>query len=281
MLEESSASNFHEATKHPSGSKKPKKALNIVFTVLKANIGPEYVSNLKEATKEVIVCQQNTERAFKLVWNLYVATQQHTGRRPSVNNVGDIQDNVCDALDSVLQAFHLHPFALSPESDRRFNLHTFTALNHNHQTAIRYEELARRIGKAWVDDRTHNYNGQVRELADLQTSLFELFWSGTIEQLKKLDVNSGDDPEHADFEKSLIELERALQEAIVRSKKRRFAIAFCGMVKAGKSLFLNALIGRAILPSDGKSNDPRAPIYYTEYHSRASFYGLAVSASSC
>ena len=281
MLEENPAGNRHEVMKHPSGSKKPKKALNIVFTVLKASLRPEHVSNLKEATKEVFVCQQNTERAFKLVWNLYVITQQHTGHRSSVSDVGDIQDNVSKALDSVLHAFHYHPFALSPEGDSRVNLLTFAALNHNHQTAIRYEELARRIGMAWVDDRTQNHNGQVRDLAELQTSLFELFWSGTIEQLKKRDVNSGDDPEYTDFEITLMELERALREMIVRSKKRRFAITFCGMVKAGKSLLLNALMGKAILPSDGESNDSCELIYYTEYHSRAPFYGLAVPASSC
>ena len=281
MLEDNPAGNRHNVTKHPSGSKKPKKALNFVFTVLKANLRPEYVSNLKEATKEVTVCQQNTERAFKLVWNLYVITQQHTGRRSSVSNVGDIQDSVCKALDSVLHAFHYHPFALSPEGDSQLDLLTFTALNHNHQTATRYEELARRIGKAWVDDRIQNYNGQVRDLAALQTSLFELFWSGTIEQLKKRGVNSGDDPEHTDFEKATTELEKALQEAIVRSKKRRFAIAFCGMVKAGKSLFLNALMGRAILPSDGEYNDPHTTKYYSESHSRSPFYGLAVPTSSC
>ena len=278
MLEENPAG---EVTKHPSGSKKPKKALNIVFTVLKASLRPEHVSNLKEATKEVIVCQQNTERAFKLVWNLYVITQQHTGRRSSVSDVGDIQDNVCKALNSVLHAFHYHPFALSPEGDSRVNLLTFTALNLNHQTATRYEELARRIGKAWVDDRIQNHNGQVRDLTALQTSLFELFWGGTIEQLKKRDVNSGDDPEHRDFEKALMELERALREMIVRSKKRRFAIAFCGMVKAGKSSFLNALMGREILPSDGEYNDPHTTEYCSEYPSRAPFYGLAVPASSC
>ena len=281
MLEENPAGNRHEVTKHPSGSKKPKKALNFVLAVVKANVRPEFTGNLQEATKEVTVCQQNTERAFKLVWNLYVITQQQTGRRSSVHNVGDIQDEVCRALDSVLHAFHSHPFALSPEGDSRVNLLTFAALNHNHQTASRYDELARRIGKAWVDDRIQNYNAQVRDLVALQTSLFELFWSGTIEQLKKRDVNSADDPEQADFEKALQELEKALQEAIVRSKKRRFAIAFCGMVKAGKSLFLNALMGRAILPSDGESNDPLAPIYYTEYHGRTPLYGLAVPASSC
>jgi GTPase SAR1 family protein len=54
------------------------------------------------------------------------------------------------------------------------------------------------------------------------------------------------------FESELAELKNGLQEAVVRSRKQRFAIAFCGMVKSGKSLFLNALIGRTILPSDGK-----------------------------
>ena len=48
----------------------------------------------------------------------------------------------------------------------------------------------------------------------------------------------------------------ALREAIVQSKKQRFTIAFCGIVKAGKSLFLNALMGWAILPSDGGSHNP-------------------------
>ena len=170
----------------------------------------------------------------------------------SVSNVGDIQDSVCKALDSVLHAFHLHPFALSSESGKQFNLLNLAVLNHDQQAATRYEELARRIGKAWVDDRVQMCNGSLRDLSSFQTSLFELFWSGTIEQLKKRDVTYGDDPERLEFETTLLELESALRAVIVRSKKRRFAIAFCGMVKAGKSAFLNALMGTAILPSDGE-----------------------------
>jgi len=257
MLEENPAGTRHEVTRHTSGCKKTKRALNFVLNILRAKLRSgqrqEFIDNLKDAINEVNVCQQNTERAFKHVWNLYVITQQYTGRRSSVGNIHDIQDIVGQALDSVLHAFHLHPFALSPEGDSRVNLLTFAALNHNHESANRYEELARRIGKAWVDDRVPKYDVQVRDLAALQTSLFELLWSGTIEQLKKRDVDSSDDPERPDFEKALVELEKALQEAIVRSKKQRFAIAFCGMVKAGKSLFLNALMGRAILPSDGET----------------------------
>ena len=284
MLEENLTGNSHEVTKDPSGSNKPEKALNFVLTVLKAkaNLRPGFIGNLKNATMEIYGCQQDTERAFKLVWNLYAITQQYIGRRssayPVYNNVAYIQGNLSEALNSVLHAFHLRPFAFSQEGDRRFNLLTF---NHNDQTATRYEELARRIGKAWVDDRIQMCNAPLRDLSAFQTSLFELLWSGTIEQLKKCDVNYGDDPERPVFEKALLELEVALREVIVRSKKRRFAIAFCGMVKAGKSLFLNALMGRAILPSDGEFNDPHTTGYYSEYHSRAPFYGLAVPTSSC
>src|SRR5258706_9523492 len=237
LLEENPAGNRHEVTINPSGNKKPRRALNFVLNVLKANFRPghrqELIGDLKDATYEIFVCQQNNERAFKLVWNLYVVAQQWTGRRSSVDNVGNIQDRVGQALDSVLHAFHVHPFAVSPEGDTRVNLPTFAILNHNHETAARHEKLARRIGKAWVDDRVRRYNAQVRDIGALQTSLFELLWSGTVEQLKRHSAYSADDPERPEFERAVEELERALQEAIVRAKKQRFAIAFCGMVKAG------------------------------------------------
>ena len=265
LLEENPAGSRHEVTINPSGSKKPRRALNFVLNVLKANFRPghrqELIGDLKDATYEIFVCQQNNERAFKLVWNLYVVAQQWTGRRSSVDNIGNIQDRVGQALDSVLHAFHVHPFAVSPEGDSRVNLPTFAILNHNHETATRHEKLARRIGKAWVDDRVRRFNAQVRDIGALQTSLFELLWSGTVEQLKRHSAYSADDPERPEFERAVEELERALQEAIVRSKKQRFAIAFCGMVKAGKSLFLNALMGRAILPSDGEPHGPSTRNY--------------------
>jgi hypothetical protein len=284
MLEVNPAGTLYESTKNSSEINKAKRALNFVLNVLKANLRSvqrhELIGNIEDAAREIYVCQQNTERAFKLVWNLYVIAQQHTGRRSSVNNVGNIQDDIGKALDSVLHSFHLHPFALSPEGDIRVNLLTFAALNHNHETATRYEDLARRIGRAWVADRVPRVDVHVRDLAALQTSIFELLWSGTIEQLKKREADAAADPERPEFEKALLELEKALQEAIVRAKKQRFAIAFCGMVKAGKSLFLNALMGRAILPSDGESNGICIPIYQAELYCRAPFYGLALPASS-
>ena len=260
LLHEDTAGNRHGVTMNPSGDENPKRALHFVINVLKANSRPEhrqeFIGELKGATDGIFNCQQNNECAFKLVWNLYVVAQQWTGDDSSVDNAGNSQDRVWQALDSVLHAFHVHPFAISPEGDSQISLPTFAILNHNHEAATRHENLARRIGKAWVDDRVPKYNTQVRDIGTLQTSLFELLWSGTVEQLKHYIGHTADDPERPEFERALQELEGALQEAIVRSKKQCFAIAFCGMVKAGKSLFLNALMGRTILPSNGESYNP-------------------------
>ena len=280
MLEENPTGNRPEATR----SNKPKKAHNSVLTVLKTKPRSKFIGNLKDTTIAINGCQQNTERAFKLVCNRYAITQQYIGRRyPTYHpyNVADNQDDVSEALNSVHHAFHLHPFALSPEGDKQFNLLSLTVLNHSDQTAAQYEELAQRMGKAWVDDGVQIRDASLHDLSDFQASLFELFWNGAIEKLKKRDAHYGDDPERPEFENALLELEKVLQEVIVRSKRRRFGIAFCGMVNAGKSLFLNALMGKAILPSDGESNESHTTEYYSEYHSRASFYGLALPASSC
>ena len=267
LLEENPAGNRHEVPINPFGNKKSRRAINFVLNVYKPNFRwghrHKLIGDLKEATYEIFECQQDNKRAFKRVWSLYVAARQWTGRPSSVDHVGNIQDSVGQALDSVLHAFHDHPFAVSPEGDSRVDLPTFAILNHDHETAIRHEKLARQIGKAWVDDGVRKNNEQVIDIGALQTSLFELLWSGTVEQLKRDSASaySADDPERPEFERAVEELERALQEAIVRSKKQCFTIAFCGMVKAGKSLFLNALMGRAILPSDGKPHDSRTPYH--------------------
>ena len=252
---------YYEIMMDPSGSKKSRVVLGIVLDVLNANFRPgdshELTGELKDVTNKISVCQQDNERTFKLVWYYFVTAQQWTGRC-SVDNIGNIQDRIACALDSVLTVFADHPFAVSPEIVRQPNVSTFAILNRNHETATRHEKFVRRIGKAWVDDRVNRYYVQVRQLAALQTSLFELLWSGTVEQLKRHSPYS-DDPERPRFEGAVEELERGLRGAIIRLKNQRFAIAFCGTVEADKSLVLNALMGRAILPSDSESNDSRIP----------------------
>jgi len=115
-----------------------------------------------------------------------------------------------------------------------------------------------------VDDRIGRYNGQVRGLAALQTSLFELLWRGIVEHLRKHSAYSSDDPERPEFERVVEKLDRVLQGAIVHLKKQQFTIASCGTVEADKSLFLNALMGRLILPSYGEPVHSLIPTLYSE-----------------
>ena len=184
LLQVDPAGNRHDITMIPSRNKKPRRALHFVLNVLKANSRPghrqELIGDLKDAIDEIFVCQQNNEQAFKLVSDLYVVARQWTGGRPAVDNIGNPQDHV--VLNSVLHAFHVHPFAISPEGNSRVDLPAFAILNHNNEIAILHETLARRIGKAWVNDRVPKYDAQVRVIGALQTSLFELLWSGTAEQ---------------------------------------------------------------------------------------------------
>jgi hypothetical protein len=263
VLEGNAAGDHYEATLNPFGSEEPRRTLNHVLSILKANFRSgdllDLVGELKVVANEIVACQRNNERAFKFVWYHHVADQQRT-RHPSIDVIGNVEDSVWQALNSVLSFFRVHPFAVSPDTTRRiYDLPTFAILNCNHAAATRHEGLARQIGKAWVDGRFPGYDFRTRELDVLQSSLFELLWTGTVEQLQRHSPHSSDDPERPEFEKAVKELGRVLQEGILRSKKQHFSIAFCGMVNAGKSLFLNYLMGQSILPSDGESDDSCMP----------------------
>jgi hypothetical protein len=266
LFEEISLS--HQAVKNISG------ALN----VLKAFSRPKPIDGSKE--HEIYFRRQDNRRTFKLVLDLYVITQQRTSRTLSMDNSGNIQDDVGQALDSFLHAFHVHPFAVSLSEDSQVDPLTFAVLNQDHETATRHEQLARRIGKAWVDDHIGEYNAQVQYLRFLQTLLFGLLWSGTVEQLKRHSPYFANDPERPAFEWAPERLEAALQEEIARAKEQRFTAVLCGMARAGKSLFLNALMGRAILPSDGETHDSCTSLY-TDLHYRAPFNGFAMPCPPC
>ena len=222
VLDTNPAGIRHGATRKPADNERPRRAVKFVLHALKTNFRLEDLhSIIKEVTDEIFVCQQNNERVFKPVWYRYVAKKQWCGRTPVVY-IDGIQDRVWLALDSVLDVFHAHPFAVSPEKiRRRFDLHIFAILNRNQEAVTRHQKLARQIGKAWVDD--HNcgefYSSQVRELGSSQTSLFELLWSGTVEQLKRESPYSPDNLEQPEFERAVGELERVLKKAIVRLRE--------------------------------------------------------------
>ena len=269
LFEENSAGDRHEATMN-SRSEKLRRALNCVLNTPKVNLRSGdllyLVRDLKDATNDISVCQRNNQHAFKFVWYHHMAKEQwNVLSSLDVRLISNVEGRVWKALDSVLDAFRFRPFAVSPEQTNRLcNLPTFAILTHNQEAAVRHGELARQIGKACVDDHVRRYGLLLRELYVPQNSLFELLWSGTVRQLKQHSLHSSDDPERPEFERVVEKLDRVLQGAIVHLKKQQFTIASCGTVEADKSLFLNALMGRLILPSYGEPVHSLIPTLYSE-----------------
>lgn len=192
--------------------------------------------------------QQKIKRAFRLLWNLYTISQQRANTDAIFSLHRSNVQSVAEAQDCVSWEFIGHPFGISRPRDS-FSL---SVLNRDHDAASRKEELARRLGRGWIDDRINRRHVPANQLVDVQITLFELIWSGTIQQLRGDTTRSSSDPEYKEFEQILDQLESSLQEVIARSRRPTFTLSFYGMVKAGKSLFLNALIGKTVLPSNGR-----------------------------
>jgi len=206
------------------------------------------VSDLKEARIKILNNQHNIKRDFKLLWNLYTIFHQRANTETIFSLDRSSVKSMTEALDAVSWEFIGHPFGIS----RPCGSFSLLVLNRDHDAASRKEELARKLGKGWIDDRVNRHHVPANQLIDVQITLFELIWSGTIQQLKGNPTRSTTDPEYREFEQSLDQLDSSLQDVIARSKRPRFTLSFYGMVKAGKSLFLNSLIGKIVLPSNGR-----------------------------
>ena len=204
------------------------------------------VSDLKEARDKILNNQQNINRDFKLIWYLYTISQQaSTGAIFSMDQSGI--KTLTGALDAVSYEFIGHPFGIR----RPCGSFSLSVLNRDHDAAHRQEGLSRKLGRGWINDQVNRHHVPANQLINVQITLFELIWSGTVPQLKRNLTRSTNDPEHREYETILDQLDSSLQEVIARSKRPRFTLSFYGMVKAGKSLFLNALIGSIVLPSNG------------------------------
>ena len=153
-------------------------------------------------------------------------------------------------------------------------------VNSDHDAASRREELARKLGKGWIDGLLNRYHVPANQLIDVQITLFELIWSGTIRQLRGSPTRNAGDPEHKEFGQFLDQLDSSLQEVIARSRRPRFTLSFYGMVKAGKSLFLNALIGKVVLPSNGRALGIAYLVVLTFMSPRATINRVALSFGS-
>ena len=205
------------------------------------------VSDVNEAKNKILNNQQNINRDFKLIWYLYTIFQQRV-KNGSIFSMGPGSIKSLDeALDAVSWVFISQPFGIC----RQRGSFSLSVLNRDHSVASRLEDLSRKCGRGWINDRVNRHYIPTSQLIGVQITLFELIWSGIVPQLKGNLVHSTNDPEHPEFEVILDQLDKSLRKFIARSKRPRFTISFYGMVNAGKSLFLNSLIGHIVLRSNG------------------------------
>lgn len=135
----------------------------------------------------------------------------------------------------------------------------------------RYTLAMKDIAERWVDNHLNDSEVTVANLGRIQANVMQNLQKVLNAELVAFDEADTDISSTESVRCAhLFRINVGIKKMIAREKSKRFAIAFCGMVKAGcvqfssscnleifiitssKSLFLNALMGHMILPSDGK-----------------------------
>ncbi|GBE87120.1 hypothetical protein SCP_1003670 [Sparassis crispa] len=107
-----------------------------------------------------------------------------------------------------------------------------------------YTRAFQEVGRIWVE-RNLSQN-TVPIIGKAQTSLLQ-----NIERLIYQEpTHNRMASDKSSVRQHLLEMLTSIRREVAREMDQKFSIAFCGMVKAGKSLFLNALMGCLVLPSD-------------------------------
>jgi len=197
--------------------------------------------DIQAAHRAVDHCRLGNERAYRLLSNIY-----DFASIPPPRSTQPLQSSLLDALDAAEAEFNERPFAIPVPTNSRF-----LTFNQSRHAAEQYATTMEVVGSRFVEKCLPSHPVEVTELGDVQHSVFKHVSEDLVgvvkDQVNSLPLGL----ERSLFEEEMHQLEMALKSARTSRESAKFSIAFFGMVKAGKSLFLNALIGRSILPSDG------------------------------
>ncbi|KAG8832757.1 hypothetical protein FRC17_000720, partial [Serendipita sp. 399] len=109
--------------------------------------------------------------------------------------------------------------------------------------ASHYSAMMRDVGRTWALERPET-------LGDAYQLLLEFIWSGSLETLRLLPYSPGFSTKHRDTLLDLLEqIDGGTRDSMLRRKSNTPTIVFVGAINAGKSTFLNMLIGRELLPT--------------------------------
>jgi hypothetical protein len=220
------------------------------FIGLNSSIENVHLKSIKSKTEQVEKCRGYCANAYELVWHLYLI---HQFKPSSRNDAQKYHEDLGQALDEVEDAFNKSPFSLYPTT-RKKQLHkALLYLNQNYDHVERLKDCMIRCGSEWVKGELNRPESGTHSkcfyLDQLQARLFTQMWSGAVGMLKG---HGNDTARSGQLLENVSQLVSDLERFISTSARERILLGFFGMTKAGKSTFLNALIGQSILPSDGR-----------------------------
>jgi hypothetical protein len=215
-----------------------------------------HLENIKSKTKQMEKCRVHCADAYKFVLYLYLVHQTQIEPPLSRNDSEKYHEHLGEAIDEVTHAFNESTFFLFPTTPKTRKALLYLNQNVNHIEKL--ETCMMRCGSEWVKQELSKTKSETDSrrfnLDQLQARLFAQMLSGVIGMLprhnngKTLDIQIGG----GILSENVSQLVRDLEEFIRTSARECILLGFFGVTKAGKSTFLNALIGQSILPSDGR-----------------------------
>ena len=229
------------------------------------NVVRNAFSDLDERREDV----RNTFTHFKTLYELHNSRQQHRKnsaplpplpKRRSTSDINNLFESIKFGFFN--NAFHVGA-SKSEEADLASKVH---CLNECAEWEERLTELMEGQGKRWVEDQMVE-EMSIQKCRKLQSGLL-------VNLLKVVSPDAGtamfrtaEGSANSVNRVQLEEINIVIRKSLKQAAEQKYSIAFCGMVKAGfvnaslrpisnlinprKSLFLNALIGRMVLPSNG------------------------------
>ncbi|KAH7918876.1 hypothetical protein BV22DRAFT_1134271 [Leucogyrophana mollusca] len=210
---------------------------------------------LREASDIIDDTRADLTRCFTQFCKLYEIHSQ-TQRdaaislHPTVDRRREGSHTPRSALSSIQLSFYNDPFhVIVDESCALAVAEDIGVLTPDGTRMDRYTSSMRDMAERWVHDAVGD--NTVKDIGKAQIRMIERLQSVLDVELAAFkragpSVSSSETVRYG----HLADIKASTQKEVQRAKTQRFSTAFCGMVKAGKSLFLNALIGSMILPSD-------------------------------
>ncbi|KLO16285.1 hypothetical protein SCHPADRAFT_901671 [Schizopora paradoxa] len=217
---------------------------------------------MKDATTSLETHRTDLKRQYDHFNSLYTvfltAPSQILSRTPSpAGRMEERQERNRIVQNDIQMRFYKSPFQFTLTDAAAVDIAREVDITRGRSSrSDSYVSMMEEMGRNWVEDGLPTTTElSVTNLAEIQASLLERLLSSIRFELAEYSLKStigeSDDGVTNDLRCAHLALmQSTMLREIERIRTRRFSVAFCGMVKAGKSLFLNALAGQNLLPSD-------------------------------